>query len=132
MVNLVVLVGRLGKDPDVRFTPSGRAVCSFSLATDERWTDDSGAKQERTTWHNVVVWGKQAEACGQYLAKGRQCYVEGKIQVREYEDKEGSKRKAFEIVASNVRFLGDGKQRTETRAEGFVAPAGEGDNDISF
>ena len=123
MVNSVTLVGHLGRDPEVRFTPQGQAVCNFSVATTEKWNDKDGGKQERTTWHSIVVWGKQAETCGQYLAKGRLVYLEGKIQVREYEDKEGQKRKAFEIVANNVRFLGGGQR--DGAQGGFSAPSGD-------
>lgn len=108
MVNKAILIGNLGKDPEVRFTPSGRAVAKFSIATSERWTDQQGQKQERTEWHNIVVWGKQAETCGQYLAKGRQVFVEGRISNRSYDDKDGNKRYITEIIARDVRFLGGG------------------------
>lgn len=106
MVNKVIIVGNLGKDPDVRFTPSGRAKAAFPVATSEKWTDQDGNRQERTEWHNVVVWGKQAETCGQYLAKGRQVFVEGSIRSRQYDDKDGNRRYITEIVARDVRFLG--------------------------
>ena len=105
-VNKVILVGNLGKDPEVRFTGTGRAVARFPVATSEVWNDNDGQRQERTEWHNVVVWGKQAETCGQYLAKGRQVFVEGSIRTRQYDDKEGNKRYVTEIVARDVRFLG--------------------------
>ena len=108
MVNKVIIVGNLGKDPEVRFTPAGRALARFPVATSERWTDQEGNKQERTEWHNIVVWGKQAESCGQYLAKGRQVYVEGSLRSRQYDDKEGNRRYITEIVARDVRFLGGG------------------------
>lgn len=107
-VNKVILVGNLGKDPEVRFTGSGKAVCKFPLATSEVWNDAEGARQERTDWHNVIVWGKQGETCGQYLAKGRQVYVEGSIRSRSYDDKDGNKRYITEIIAQRVRFLGGG------------------------
>jgi len=107
-VNRVILVGNLGKDPEVRFTPSGQAVAKFPIATTDNWTDQSGQRQEKTEWHNVVVWGKQAENCGQYLAKGRQVYIEGAIRSRSYDDKEGNKRYVTEIVAQRVQFLGGG------------------------
>ncbi len=107
-VNKVILVGNLGKDPEVRFTPSGRAVARFTLATTESWMDQESGRQERTDWHNIVVWGKQAESCGQYLAKGRQVYVEGRITSRSYDDKDGNKRYITEIVAQRVQFLGGG------------------------
>lgn len=105
-MNRVTLIGRLGQDPEVRYTRSGEAVCNMSLATSERWRDRDGNAQERTTWHQIVVFGKQAEPCGQYLSKGRQVAVEGRIQVRDYQDRNGNDRKAFEIVASHVEFLG--------------------------
>ncbi|MGZ7033042.1 MAG: single-stranded DNA-binding protein, partial [Thermoanaerobaculia bacterium] len=93
MINKVILVGRLGKDPEIRSTPSGTSVARFSLATDEKFTDRNGEKQERTEWHNIVAWGKLAEICGQYLKKGKLVYVEGRIQSREYEGRDGIKRK---------------------------------------
>jgi len=108
VVNKVILVGNLGKDPEVRFTPNGQAIAKFPIATTEKWRDQQGQMQERTEWHNIVVWGKQAETCGQYLAKGRQVFIEGRIQTRNYDDKDGNKRYITEIVAQNVRFLGSG------------------------
>jgi single-strand DNA-binding protein len=107
-VNKAIIVGNLGKDPEVRFTQSGRAMARFSVATTESWMDKENGRQERTDWHNVVVWGKQAESCGQYLAKGRQVYIEGSIRSRSYDDKEGNKRYITEIVAQRVQFLGGG------------------------
>jgi single-strand DNA-binding protein len=117
-VNKVMLIGNLGKDPDVRFTSNGRAVARFPIATSEVWIDAEGSRQERTEWHNVVVWGKQGETCGQYLAKGRQVFVEGSIRSRSYDDKSGVKRYMTEIVAQRVRFLGGG-------GGGRVAPESE-------
>jgi single-strand DNA-binding protein len=105
-VNKVILVGRLGKDPETRYTGAGQAVCNFSLATDETFKDRSGERQKRTEWHKIVVWGKQAEVAQQYLKKGSQIYLEGRIQSREWNDKEGQKRTSFEIVATNFRMLG--------------------------
>lgn len=106
-VNKVILLGNLGADPEVRFTQGGQAVATFRMATSESWTDrSSGQRQERTEWHRVVAWGRLAELCGEYLRKGRQCYVEGRIQTREWQDKEGQKRYTTEIVASQVVFLG--------------------------
>src|SRR4029077_2904280 len=107
-VNKAILVGNLGKDPEVRFTGTGRAVARFPVATSEVWNDQEGQRQERTEWHNIVVGGKQAETCGQYLAKGRQVYIEGGIRSRQYDDKDGNKRYITEIVARDVRFLGGG------------------------
>jgi single-strand DNA-binding protein len=122
-VNRVILIGNLGGDPEVRFTPSGQAVANFRIATNESWTDKSGNKQERTEWHRIVVWGKLGELCGQYLKKGRQCFVEGRMQTREWNDKEGKKNYTTEVVAQNVQFLGG-------RPEG-EAGAGAGRNGSS-
>ena len=106
--NKVFLLGNLGKDPEVRFTPGGKAVAKFPVATSENWMDGSGNKQERTEWHSVIVWGKQGENCGQYLAKGRQVFVEGTIRSHSYDDKNGVKRFVTEIIAQRVQFLGGG------------------------
>lgn len=105
-LNKVMLLGRLGQEPELRYTPSGQAVCNFSMATSEAWTDKSGQKQERTEWHRVVVWGKMGELCNQYLSKGRQALIEGSLQTRSWEAKDGSKRYTTEIVAKNVQFIG--------------------------
>jgi single-strand DNA-binding protein len=117
-VNKVILVGRLGQNPEVRYTPSGSAVANFSVATNEAWTDKSGQKQERTEWHRVVVWGKLAELCNQYLQKGRQCYVEGRLQTREWTDKDGVKKYSTEVQAQTVQFLNGGASAGEGRAAG--------------
>lgn len=105
-VNKVIILGRLGQDPELKYTPSGAAVCNFSLATSESWTDKAGQKQEKTEWHRIVVWGKLAELCNQYLAKGRQAFVEGKLQTRSWDDKDGTKRYSTEVMASTVQFIG--------------------------
>jgi len=105
-VNKVILVGRLGQTPEVRMTPSGAAVANFSVATNETWVDKSGQKQERTEWHRVVVWGKTAELCQQYLSKGRQIYLEGKLQTRQWQDKDGQTKYTTEVQAQTVQFLG--------------------------
>lgn len=105
-VNKVILIGNLGADPEVRFTPGGQAVANFRIATSDTWTDKNGQKQERTEWHRIVVWGKLAELCGEYLKKGRQCYCEGRLQTREWTDKEGRKNYTTEVVANAVTFLG--------------------------
>ncbi len=136
-VNKVILVGNLGRDPEVRFTPSGAAVANFTMATTERWTDPSGEKKERTEWHRIVVWGKQAEIAGEYLKKGRQVYVEGSLQTREWTDREGNKRYTTEVRAQRIQMLGRPEERhpsagaspTEMVAES--EPAVEGD-DIPF
>ncbi len=105
-VNKVILIGNLGQDPELRSTPSGTSVATFTLATNESWTDKDGAKQERTEWHRIVAWGKLAEICGQYLSKGRQVYVEGRLTTRSWEDRQGNQRKTTEIVAQNMQMLG--------------------------
>jgi single-strand DNA-binding protein len=102
------LVGNLGADPDMRYTPSGQGVCELRLATSESWNDKNGQRQGRTEWHRIVVWGKRAEVCSKYLSKGRQVYVEGRIQTRTYDDKDGNKRYITEIIAADVQFLGGG------------------------
>jgi single-strand DNA-binding protein len=116
-VNKVILVGRLGADPEKAVTGSGKNVTKFNLATGETWKDKNGQKQERTEWHRIVVWGPQADSCASYLSKGRQVYIEGRIQTRQWDDKEGNKRYTTEVVAQNVQFLGsknDGGARTTT------------------
>lgn len=127
MVNKAIIIGNLGKDPELRFTAGGgQAVCRFTVATTEKWKDQQGQMQERTEWHNVVVWGKQGETCNQYLSKGRQVYVEGRITNRSYDDKDGNKRYITEIIARDVRFLGGGGGgAAKARESTFSAPAGE-------
>jgi single-strand DNA-binding protein len=105
-VNKVILVGNLGKDPELRYTPSGAAVATFSLATTERYKDKDGNRQEKTEWHNIVAWRQLAEICGKYLHKGKQVYIEGKIQTRSYDDRDGNKRYITEIVADQMHMLG--------------------------
>jgi len=140
-VNKAILIGNLGRDPEVRYLPSGQAKATFTVATSESYTDRQGAKQDRTDWHNIVVWGKQAELCGQYLKKGRQVYIEGRISNRSYEAKDGSgKRYITEIVAQRVQFLGGrqgGGMEETPEAAGGGAGAGEpppplDDEDIPF
>jgi single-strand DNA-binding protein len=124
-VNKVILVGRLGRDPETRYTGGGQAVCNFSMATDETFKDRSGERQKRTEWHKIVVWGKQAEIAQQYLKKGSLLYLEGRIQSREWNDKEGQKRTSFEIVATNFRMLGSKSDSTSGGASrGAAASAG--------
>jgi len=105
-VNKVILIGNLGGDPELRTTPSGTSVATFTLATNEAWTDRDGAKQERTEWHRIVAWGKLAEICGQYLSKGRQVYIEGRLTTRSWKDKNDIERKTTEIVARDMQMLG--------------------------
>lgn len=121
-VNKAILVGNLGRDPELRYTPSGQAVANFSLATNESYNDKSGERVERTEWHRIVAWGKTAELCSQYLSKGRPVYIEGRLQTREWEDKEGVKRQTTEVVANTVQFLGG---RGEGGGGG-MAPGGGG------
>lgn len=105
-VNKVILIGNLGSDPEVRYTQTGQPVAHFRIATTDSWTGKDGQLQERTEWHSIVVWGKTAENCGKFLAKGRQVYVEGRLQTREWQDKDGNKRYTTEVVATDVQFLG--------------------------
>ena len=105
-VNKVILVGNLGRDPEVRFMPNGEAVCNFSIATTDSWKDKAGAKQERTEWHNIVMYRKLAEIAGEYLKKGRPVYVEGRLQTRKWQTKEGQDRYTTEIIADQMQMLG--------------------------
>jgi single-strand DNA-binding protein len=108
-INKVILVGRLGRDPEMKYTSGGTPFCRFSMATDDNWTDKgSGEKQERTEWHSIVVWDRLAEICNQYLTKGRLVYIEGSLQTREWDDKEGVKRKTTEVRARDMVMLGGG------------------------
>lgn len=117
-VNKVILVGRLGADPELKTLGSGQAVANFNLATSESWVDKEGQKQEKTEWHRIVVWGKLAEICRQHLSKGRQVYVEGRLQTRSWEDQQGQKRYTTEITANTVQFLGAPGERT-TQSQGM-------------
>lgn len=108
-LNKAMIIGRLGKDPEVRYTQGGQAVASFSVATDHKWTNKTGEKQEKTEWHRVKAWGKLAELAGEYLSKGRQVYVEGRIETSEYTDKDGVKKYSTEINAQEIQFLDSGK-----------------------
>jgi len=105
-VNKVILIGRLGADPEVRYTNSGTPVANLRLATSVNFTDKSGEKTERTEWHRIVAFGRLGEICGEYLAKGKQVYIEGRLQTREWEDREGSKRRTTEIIATTMQMLG--------------------------
>lgn len=113
-VNCVHLIGNLGKAPEVKFLPSGKAVAKFPLAISRSWKDDSGQKQERTTWLDIVVFGKQAETVGTYCDKGKQVYVQGEIQTRTYDDKDGNKRYVTEIVADKIQFLGGNRSEQQS------------------
>jgi single-strand DNA-binding protein len=107
-VNKVILVGNLGRDAELRYTPGGAAVATLNLATTEVWNDKSGQKQEKTEWHRIVLWGKQAESLQEYLTKGKQIYVEGRLQTRQWDDKDGNKRYTTEIKADRITLLGGG------------------------
>jgi single-strand DNA-binding protein len=127
MVNKVILIGRLGKDPDVRYTPDGTMVTNFNLATDEQWKDKNGEKVQKTEWHRIVTWGKLAEICGNYLVKGKLVFIEGRIQTRSWEDKEGVKRFTTEIIASNMQML-DSKGQGKTEDASFDAASANSNN----
>ena len=139
-INKVILIGNLGGDPEVRYTPSGVAVAQFNIATSEEWKDkDSGEKKERTEWHRIVAWRRLGEICGEYLSKGQQVYVEGRIQTNAWEDKEGNKRYTTEIIANTVQFLGrrDSSESARPRSSSSadiqgMPPQGPGDDDIPF
>jgi single-strand DNA-binding protein len=124
-INKVIIIGNLGKDPEVRHTPQGQAVANFPVATSESWNDKQGQKQERTEWHRIVVWGKLAELCGKYLSKGRKAYIEGRLQTRAWDDKEGQKRYTTEIVANTVQFL-DSAGASSDRGAGAMSAGGGG------
>ena len=109
-VNKVILVGNLGRDPEVRYTPSGTAVANFSVATTENWTNKDGEKESHTEWHRIVAWGRLGEICGEYLSKGKQVYIEGRIRTNEWEDQEGNKRQTKEIIALQMQMLGSKSQ----------------------
>lgn len=122
-VNKVIIVGRLGADPEMRTVANGGTVTRLSVATSETWVDKDGHRQERTEWHRIVVWGRLAEICGKHLSKGRQVYVEGRLQTRSWEDQQGQKRYATEIVANTVQFLGAPGERSSegpSRSDDFM------------
>jgi len=123
-LNKVMLIGNLGKDPEVRYTTSGQAVASFSIATSEKFKNRSGEMEERTEWHNVVLWGRQAEIAGEYLAKGRTVFIEGRLQTRKWQDKEGRDRYTTEIVGDRMQMLG-GKGEGGSGRQGGGRPGGE-------
>jgi single-strand DNA-binding protein len=122
-VNKVILIGNLGRDPELRYTPGGQPVANFSIATSESWNKKDGSgREERTEWHRIVAWGRTAELCAQYLSKGRTVYIEGRLQTREWENKEGQKQRTTEIVANTVQFIGGGRDA----GAGGGAPRGQG------
>jgi single-strand DNA-binding protein len=128
-VNKAIVVGNLGRDPETRYTQSNTAVTNFTIATTDQWTDRDGNKQERTEWHRIVAWGRLGEICGQYLQKGKQVYIEGRLQTREWDDKEGQKRYTTEIVAREMQMLGragdfqgGGQSQGQGQGQGGNAP----------
>lgn len=132
-VNRVILLGRLGADPEIRFTSNGTAVANFRIATSERWKNQDGEKEERTEWHRIVAFGKLGEICGEYLTKGKQVYIEGRLQTRTWEDKSGNKRETTEIVATVMQMLGSaggGKAPDKEESSYIEEPAK--DDDIPF
>jgi len=124
-VNKVILIGRLGRDPELKYTPSGAPVAKFSLATDESFKDKSGEKQDRTEWHNIVAWNKLAEICGEYLTKGKLVYIEGSIRSRQWQDQAGNKRTSYEIIANQMQMLGSKADSERGMGERAERPAPE-------
>ena len=122
-VNKVILVGNLGKDPESRYLPDGGAVCNFSIATTDKWKDKAGETQERTEWHRVSTFSKLAEICGEYLKKGSQVYIDGRLQTRKWQDKEGKDRYTTEIVADRMQMLGSRGGGSESMGQPRSAPA---------
>ena len=117
-LNKAILIGRLGRDPEVRYMPNGEAVCNFSIATSETWNDrQTGQRQERTEWHNITLYRRLAEVAGQYLKKGSQVYIEGRIQSRKYTGKDGIERTAYEIIGSEMKMLGGGNDSGQQNAQ---------------
>lgn len=123
-LNKVLLIGNLGRDPELKMTTSGQPVCRFSIATTETWKDKAGEKQSKTEWHNIVVWGKQAEIAEKYLRKGKQILIEGRIQYREYQDQQGVKKTACDIRCDNFQMLGRMEEGGGARAEGSYSRSG--------
>lgn len=143
MLNKVILIGRLGQEPTIRYMPNGEAVCNFSVATSEKYTDKNGQRQEATEWHNVTMYRKLAEIAGKYLTKGSQVYLEGRIQSRKYQGKDGIERTAYEIIVNEMKMLGggndSGQQSNQTPSQPRrqapatpVAPVEDVDDDIPF
>ena len=144
-LNKVMLIGNLGRDPEIRYTPDGSPVANFSLATTDYWTDKSGTRQERTEWHNIVAWTRLAELSKRFLAKGRQVYVEGRLRTREWTDRDGNKRRTTEIIASQMVLLGSRGEAAEqspaaapqqtasnSEAEPAIEEGGITDDDLPF
>lgn len=121
-VNKAIIIGNLGRDPELRYTPSGQAVASFSIATTSRWKNQSGENQESTEWHNIVLWGRMAELAKEYLAKGRSVYIEGRIQTRSYQDKDGVQRYRTEIVGQQMQFLSSRGDQASSSSSDYTPP----------
>lgn len=121
-LNKVILIGRLGRDPEVRYMPNGEAVCNFSVATSETWNDRNGQRVERTEWHNITMYRRLAEIAGQYLRKGSQVYLEGRIQSRKYQGKDGIERTAYEIIANEMKMLGGGNGEQQAQSAQAETP----------
>lgn len=135
MLNKVILIGRLGRDPETRFMANGEAVCNFSVATSEKYTDKNGQRQEATEWHNVTMYRKLAEIAGQYLKQGSQVYIEGKIKSRKYADKNGVERTAYDIIANEMKMLGGNSQATQEQPkypQGNAKPDDDISDDVPF
>lgn len=137
--NKVILVGNLGRDPELRYTPQGTPVCSFSMATNERRKDKNGEMQDQTTWFRVTLWNRQAETAAQYLQKGRPVYIEGRLRVEEYTDRDGKQRHSLEVNGTDMQFIGGGRNEGEAPTEraaaapgGAPEPADSSDDDIPF
>ena len=128
-LNKAIIIGHVGKDPEIRYTQSGIAVANFSVATTENWKDKSGENRERTEWHNIVAWEGIAKVCDQYLRKGRQVYIEGKIQTRKWKDIKGNDRRSTEIVANNIIMLGP-KEEQPSLEEAIFGPGPEDDDSL--
>ena len=131
-VNKVIVLGNLGKDPDLRHLPNGDAVCNFSLATTESWKDKEGNKQDKTEWHNIVIFRKLAEIAGEYLKKCRPVYIEGRLQTRKWQDKEGKDRYTTEIVADQMQMLGSREEAKEVAKTPASANFDDMESDIPF
>lgn len=135
MVNKVILIGRLGADPEIRYTPSGAEVATFRMATSESWTNKSGEKEERTEWHRIVAWRGLAKICGEYLSKGKLVYVEGRLRTRSWEDRDGNKRTTTEIEASDMKMLGgvgEASRKAKEAEPETAPPATKEEEDIPF
>lgn len=131
--NKITLVGNLGRDPELRYTPQGTPVCSFSMATNERRKDKTGEMQDQTTWFRVTLWGRQAETASQYLAKGRPVYIEGRLRVEEWTDRDGKPRHTLEVHATDMQFIGGGRSEephTERAAAAAAEPSAEPHHDF--